>query len=181
MAVMALRRDYTSQVCSMARTLEIVGERWTLLIIRDSFFGVRRFSDFLVHLGIPKAVLSERLGSLVDWGVLARELGRGGHDEYVLTEKGVALRPVLRALGDWGDAFCSPDGPVRTYRHHDCGGRLDDIDQCETCGRRVAPADILLEPGAGLSTDATDPVSAALRSPHRLLTPLETGSRARVS
>src|ERR1700749_74016 len=79
----ALPREYPAESCPIARSLEIVGERWTLLIVRDAFYGVRRFSDFHAHLGTPKAVLAERLASLVEEGVLAKEAG-----EYRLTDKG---------------------------------------------------------------------------------------------
>jgi DNA-binding HxlR family transcriptional regulator len=108
---MPLPRDYTGQQCSLARALEVIGERWTLLIVRDAFFGVRRFGDLADHLGIPRAVLSERLGSLVDSGVLAGNPGAHGHTEYVLTGKGLALWPVVRSLLEWGDEHYSPSGP----------------------------------------------------------------------
>jgi DNA-binding HxlR family transcriptional regulator len=171
---MALPRDYASQVCSMARSLEIVGERWTLLIVRDALYGVRRFSDFRSHLGIPRAVLTERLGFLVAEGILDRVPGSGGRDEYAPTTKGVALLPVLRALGVWGDRYYAPDGPVRVYTHADCGGALDATNRCAKCGVQVPAADIVTAPtpaGQPAHPDA-DRVSRALRSPHRLLTPL---------
>src|SRR5881409_104343 len=95
-----LGKDYEGQDCSLARALEVVGERWTLLIVRDAFFGVRRFGDFAAQLGIPRAVLTSRLKALVREGVLVRE-----NAEYRLTDKGVALWPVVRALMGWGDAF----------------------------------------------------------------------------
>ena len=85
---MALPREYTAESCPIARSLEIIGERWTLLIVRDAFYGVRRFSDFHAHLGIPKAVLADRLALLVAEGVLTKTSAASGHDEYVLTEKG---------------------------------------------------------------------------------------------
>src|ERR1700744_2258505 len=110
---MPLRKDYSGQRCSLAKALEVVGERWTLLIVRDAFFGVRRFGDFADHLEIPRAVLSERLTSLVDAGVLERVDGDHGHTEYVLTDKGLALQPVLRTLLAWGDDYYSPKGPRR--------------------------------------------------------------------
>jgi len=87
----ALPREYAAESCPIARSLEIVGERWTLLVVRDAFYGVRRFSDFRAHLGIPKAVLSERLSLLVDQGVLTKAAGSRGRDEYVLTPKGRRL------------------------------------------------------------------------------------------
>ena len=100
---MALPRDYPDENCPIARSLEVVGERWTLLIVRDAFYGVRRFTDFQVHLDIPKAVLSQRLTLLVQEGILRIAAAvSGGRDEYVLTSKGRRLWPVLRALTHWG-------------------------------------------------------------------------------
>ena len=104
---MALGVDYLGQDCSLARALEIVGERWTLLILRDSFFGVRRFSDFAAHLDISKAVLSARLASLVDAGLLERS-STGGHAVYDLTDEALALWPAVFALTQWGEQQTSP-------------------------------------------------------------------------
>src|SRR5260370_31676118 len=104
---MALPNDYAGQACSLARALEVVGERWTLLIVRDAFYGVRRFGDFATQLGIPRAVLTNRLKSLVQEGVLTREEGGAGGIEYRLTDKGVALWPAVHALMNWGESFYS--------------------------------------------------------------------------
>src|ERR1700754_1837693 len=90
LSTMALPREYPAESCPIARSLEIVGERWTLLIVRDAFYGARRFSDFHSHLGIPKAVLAERLTFLVNEGVLSKEAG-----EYRLTAKGKELWPLV--------------------------------------------------------------------------------------
>ncbi len=157
-----------------------MGERWTLLIVRDALFGVRRFSDFRAHLGVPRAVLTERLAFLVVEGILDR-VPAGGHDEYVATAKGIALRPVIRALGGWGDRYYAPDGPVRAFSHAECGGTLDPTDRCAACGRHVPPQDIVTRPGPGgaAAPPAEDPVSVALGRPHRMLTPLETTRPAR--
>ena len=97
---MAPRRDYCGQTCSLSKTLEIVGERWTLLIIRDAFLGVHRFGDFAAHLGLPRAVLTDRLKSLVAADVLER--ADDDSAGYRLTEKGLTLRPVLQHLFEWG-------------------------------------------------------------------------------
>ena len=99
---MALPREYAGQACSIAKALEIVGERWTLLIVRDAAYGVRRFSDFVTHLDIPRRVLTERLKFLVEEGILEKQPA-GGREEYALTDKGLALVPVIRALAAWGD------------------------------------------------------------------------------
>ncbi|GEL21547.1 ArsR family transcriptional regulator [Pseudonocardia sulfidoxydans NBRC 16205] len=170
---MALPREYPGQSCAMARALEIVGERWTLLILRDAFFGVRRFSDFSRHLGVPRAVLTERLEFLVAEGVLDRVPGPRGRDEYVLTDKGMGLWPVLRALGAWGDEHYSPAGPRRTFHHEGCGGRVAPGGHCAGCDAQVPVAATVLVPGPGYEGPAEgDTISAALSEPHRLLEPL---------
>src|SRR6478672_1167773 len=123
---MAERTSYKDYACSIAQTLEIVGEWWTLLIVRDAFFGVRRFDDFVERLGISRNILTDRLDKLVDAGVLARrpyDEARGRND-YVLTDKGRALWPVLTALRQWGDEWIYGDGnePV-VLEHKACGHR----------------------------------------------------------
>ncbi|RAY12259.1 transcriptional regulator [Actinomadura craniellae] len=164
---MALGKDYAGQNCSIARALEVVGERWTLLIIRDAFFGVRRFSDFLAHLDCPRAVLSGRLQTLVESGVLTKRLG-----EYTLTESGRELWPIVYMLGQWGGRHFSADGPTRVLVHAECGTPIDPAGDCPPCGvPGVPPTDLEVHtvPGRDLRDD---PVARALRSPHRLLEPL---------
>ena len=121
---MVLPREYAAESCPIARSLEIVGERWTLLVVRDAFYGVRRFSDFRAHLGIPKAVLSERLSLLIDEGVLAKAAGGRGRDEYVLTPKGRRLWPIIWSLAGWGNENYVEQPQRRSYRHADCGGAI---------------------------------------------------------
>ncbi|HSS23056.1 MAG TPA: helix-turn-helix domain-containing protein, partial [Mycobacterium sp.] len=99
-----------------ARSLEIVGERWTLLIMRDAFYGVRRFSDFRSHLGIPKAVLAERLAFLVAEGVLTKVTGNRGRDEYELTGEGRQLWPMIWSMISWGNENYLDKPSRRTYR-----------------------------------------------------------------
>src|ERR1700734_2367806 len=99
---MALPKDYVGQWCSLSRALEVVGERWTLLIVRDAFFGVRRFGDFAARLGVSRAVLTERLESLREAGVLAETPGSHGYSEYMLTAKGLSLWPVVPDPLRWG-------------------------------------------------------------------------------
>lgn len=171
---MALPRIYADEACSMAKSLEIVGERWSLLIVRDAFYGVRRFSDFAAHLNIPRAVLTDRLRFLVEAQVLRRVLGTSGRDEYELTDKGRALWPVIRGLIGWGDEHYASAGPRRVFRHVDDEGLLDTDQRCATCHTRVDVTDTLVTPGPGLEPAAThaDPVTAALTRAHRLLTPI---------
>jgi DNA-binding HxlR family transcriptional regulator len=172
---MALPRDYTGQACSLASSLEVIGERWTLLIVRDAFFGVRRFSDFLAHLSIPRAVLTERLAGLAAAGILERVPGPGGHDEYAITDKGQALWPAVHALMAWGDAYYAGKGPRRVFAHAACGALVPAPCTCPACGATVGPADLTVIPGPGLAGDErADPVSVALSRPHRMLEPLDT-------
>lgn len=175
---MALKKGYAAQDCSLARTLELVGERWTMLVVRDAFYGVRRYSDFLVHLGIPRAVLSARLGALTESGVLVRQRYEVSppRDEYVLTDKGEALWPALFALLMWGQTHAAPGSRVRrVYLHASCGARLTPSGGCEGCGiAAVPPRAVETRPGPDALTAQDDPVTRALRHPHRLLDPLHT-------
>jgi DNA-binding HxlR family transcriptional regulator len=169
-----LHRDYSGQHCSLARTLEIVGERWTLLILRDAFYGVRRFGDFADHLGIARAILSERLSRLVAEGVLVRS-GSGRGTEYELTPKGIALWPMIYTAIVWGDEHYAPKGPRRVFLHARDEGQLDRSGRCSTCGAQPPPAEVVIAPGPGLRRSRDDDVvTVALRSPHRLLEPLRT-------
>ncbi|MBD0709842.1 MULTISPECIES: winged helix-turn-helix transcriptional regulator [unclassified Streptomyces] len=172
---MALGKDYVHQQCSIARALEVIGERWTLLVVRDAFYGVRRYSDFLVHLGAPRAVLATRLQSLVDAGVLERRRYQESppRDEYVLTGRGVALWPVVRSLAAWGGEELPGAVPLRRFHHADCGTETGPYGECPACRLPVPPADIEMRPGPGLDQDPADPVSRALLRPRRLLVPLE--------
>lgn len=172
---MALGKDYVTQECSIARALEIVGERWTLLVVRDALYGVRRYNDFLVHLGIPRAVLAARLQTLTAEGILEKRRYQHAppRDEYVLTERGIALWPTLRSLGLWGREHFS-ETQLRYFRHVDCGTELGPYGECPACRTVVPVEDVVMEPGAGLDQDPADPVSRALLKPKRLLEPLET-------
>jgi DNA-binding HxlR family transcriptional regulator len=173
---MALPKDYSGQGCSLARSLEIVGERWTLLIVRDAFFGVRRFGDFAAHLAIPRAVLTNRLSALVAEDVLAVAPGSHGHDEYVLTAKGLDLWPVVRSLLTWGDDYYSVKGPRRVFRHAGDDGDVAQDGSCTACDRVPAVSDLVVAPGPGwvAGPGKPDVVSAALEEPHRLLTSIRS-------
>ncbi|MFE4689906.1 winged helix-turn-helix transcriptional regulator [Streptomyces sp. NPDC056749] len=173
---MALGKDYAAQQCSIARALEVVGERWTLLVVRDAFYGVRRYNDFLGHLGIPRAVLASRLQALTEAGVLAKVRYQESppRDEYVLTDSGKALWPTVRSLGLWGREHIEGTLPMRLFFHADCGTELGVYGQCPACGNTGVPLeDVEMRPGTGLDPDPGDPVSRALLSPRRLLQPLD--------
>jgi DNA-binding HxlR family transcriptional regulator len=172
---MALGKDYENQDCALARALELLGERWTLLIVRDAFYGVRRYGDFLAHLDVPRAVLAARLQTLVDAKVLERRPYQNAplRHEYVLTERGRELWPALYALSQWGAEHLSPAGPSRIYTHTECGTRLDRDGTCPSCDTYVDVTDINARPGpAAGHPHRDDPVARALRNPHRMLEPL---------
>jgi DNA-binding HxlR family transcriptional regulator len=153
-----LRNDYTDQVCAIAGTLELIGERWTLLIIRDAFLGIRRFEHFQRNLGIARNVLQTRLERLVDAGILRRERyqERPERFEYRLTTKGIELWPVLVSLMKWGDRHLYPEGPPVMLVHKECGGEVDDHRMCDRCGAPLEAWDVepQLGPGAAVPHDA---------------------------
>lgn len=157
----------------MARALEVIGERWTLLIVRDSLFGVRRFSDFQTHLDMSKAVLAQRLAAMVDAGLLERR-PRGGRDEYLPTTALEGLWPVVFALNHWGgEQVPSSGGPRREFLHAECGTVLTGPGVCTHCGVFPGPRDVSMRPGPGMEETApANAVSRALRSPRRLLEPI---------
>lgn len=169
-----LPSDYQDQDCLLARALEVVGERWTLLIVRDAFFGVRRYSDFLTHLGIPKAVLSERLKGLVADGILERRQDpeRPSRKVYELTQAGRDLWPAIFALRSWAARYRSPDVTRRAFTHIGCGTELASDGSCPTCQSTPAASDIVMALRAGAAPRRDDPVTLALLEPHRLLEPL---------
>jgi DNA-binding HxlR family transcriptional regulator len=146
-----LPRGYDNQHCSIARTLEAVGDRWTMLVIREAFLRTRRFEDFQSHLGIARNVLSDRLGRLVDDGILERRRYQDAppRDEYRLTDKGLDLWPILMTLMAWGDRHAAEDGPPRVIVHRGCGGTLDAHLRCDRCGQDLGPRDVEAQPGPG--------------------------------
>lgn len=138
------RTSFANMNCSVARTLEVVGEWWTMLVIREAFNGTRRFDDFQARLGIARNVLAARLQSLVDHGILERRLyqPRPERYEYKLTEKGRDLYPVLISMMQWGDKWeVGPEGPPVTLIHH-CGHTPDPALTCTKCGEELKPRDI---------------------------------------
>jgi DNA-binding HxlR family transcriptional regulator len=147
-----LKRTYDDQVCSLARTLEVVGERWTLLIIRDTLTtGASRFDDFLERLDIARNVLTDRLRGLVEHGVLerARYQERPERFEYRLTAKGMELATPVVALMTWGDRhLAGPEGPPRVIEHPGCGGRVSARLVCEECGQMPDAVTTRQGPGA---------------------------------
>jgi DNA-binding HxlR family transcriptional regulator len=173
-SIRMLGKDYQHQDCSLARALEVIGERWTLLIVRDAFYGVRRFTDFQAHLDVPKAVLSDRLAGLVEDGILERtpDPDRAGRHVYELTAAGRELWPVLHSLLVWGGRHRFPNS--RIFRHVACGTQIDERGACPKCGLTPGPEDLEMATSPGRAIKRDDPVALALREPHRLLEPVET-------
>lgn len=137
--------------CSVAQCLEAVGEWWSMLIVRDAFLGVTRFDDFQQRLGISRNILNQRLGHLVEHGVL-RRIRYSEHPprhEYRLTAKGRDLWPVLTAMRQWGDAYAAPDGPPVQLVHHGCGEITDAVMTCSSCGERLTAREVRAVPGSG--------------------------------
>jgi DNA-binding HxlR family transcriptional regulator len=149
-----LGHDYENQTCSIAAALEVVGERRSLLIVRDVLLGIRRFDALQKDLGVARKVLQARLTRLIDHGVLERRLyqERPARYEYHLTDKGLDLWPTVVALLQWGDKHASgAAGPPVPLEHRGCGGAIDSHRVCARCGQRLGPRDSLarLGPGAG--------------------------------
>jgi DNA-binding HxlR family transcriptional regulator len=141
------------QTCSVARALSVVGERWTLLILRDAFLGTRRFERFQRNLGITRHRLSERLSKLVDQGVLVKVpySDRPVRYEYRLSRKGLALYPVMMSLGRWGDDWMDKgEGAPLDYLHHRCGRQTQPVLTCSECREPLRPEEVTPSLGPAL-------------------------------
>ena len=134
--------------CSIARSLDIVGEWWTLLIVRDVFMGLHRFEEIRRDLGISKKVLTDRLNTLVERDVLKKVDGDHGHAEYRLTRKGIDLHDVIVAVKQWGDTWEAPDGaPLDLV--HECGNVTRAHLVCDCCGGEVTAFNVTSQAGPG--------------------------------
>lgn len=140
--------------CSLAQTLDIVGERWTLLILRDAFFGVRKFSQFQENLGVARNILTVRLRRLVDEGIFEKTAAtQGGHADYRLTNKGLALQPVLLSMTHWGDKFkANPKGARLTFVERDTELPIRPMAAISQDGRSLLPREIKAVPGPALQS-----------------------------
>ncbi|MCR9106497.1 MAG: helix-turn-helix transcriptional regulator [Gammaproteobacteria bacterium] len=137
--------DIDQQTCSVARALSVVGERWTMLILRDAFLGTRRFDQFQKNLGVTRHRLSERLGKLVDNGVLTKVAyqERPLRHEYRLTRKGLGLYPVMMSLARWGDDWMDKGaGAPLEYVHQPCGHRTQATLTCNACAEPLRPQEV---------------------------------------
>ena len=145
-------RDLRRQPCSVARTVSVIGDRWTLLVLRDCFLGIRRFETFRDRLGLPRPVLAVRLRKLMDAGVLRKQRyqTRPLRYEYRLTRKGFALYPIIMAIVHWGDTHMATAGrrPL-LHRHRKCGHRFDPMLTCSHCQAELSAREVTVEPGPG--------------------------------
>ena len=145
------RKSFADMRCSVAQCLEVVGEWWSMLIVRDAFLGVTRFDQFQERLGISRNVLNQRLGYLVEQGVLER-VPYSEHPprhDYRLTPKGRDLWPVLTAMRQWGDKYAAPDGPPLQIMHKGGGKISHAVMTCSSCGERLSPKDVRAVRGPG--------------------------------
>ncbi len=143
--------DLDQEPCSLARTLSVVGDRWTLIILRDCFLGVRRFDQFEARLGITRHVLADRLKKLVAADVLEKRPYRERpiRHEYRLTAKGKDLYPVILSLVHWGDQYMAgPEGPPLRHRHRRCGQLTQGVLICAECGEPLTPQEVSVEESA---------------------------------
>ena len=134
--------------CSVARALDVVGERWSLLILRDAFYGVSRFDDFQRDLGVARNILTDRLNKLVSAGVLEKVQyeERPPRYEYKLTLKGRDLLPVLLTMMNWGDKWSTDDAPPVTLTHLTCGNETHGVLTCAHCGEELRRSQIRVHP-----------------------------------
>ena len=145
------RTNFGDMACSIARTLDVMGESWTPLVIRDVFVGMNRFEQIQQDLGISRKVLTERLNHLVEHGILERRpYDNRPRYEYHLTERGTELFDVLMAMVGWGDKWLAGRaGPPVLYRHHACGEISNAVPRCGHCGEPMHATDIDVLPGPG--------------------------------
>jgi DNA-binding HxlR family transcriptional regulator len=145
------RKSFADMHCSVAQCLEVVGEWWSMLIVRDVFLGVSRFDQFQERLGISRNVLNQRLSRLVDAGVLVK-VPYSDHPpryDYRLTDMGRDLWPVLTAMRQWGDKHGAPDGPPLQTVHKACGQISEAVLTCSSCGEPIGARDVRVVPGPG--------------------------------
>jgi DNA-binding HxlR family transcriptional regulator len=159
-----LNRTYETQNCAVARALEVVGERWSLLIVRDLMLGYRRFDELHARLGVARNVLTSRLERLVEEGVVEKRpyQERPVRHEYRLTAKGRDLWPVIMALQSWGDQHLYDGKSPVVVEHRDCGGRINDRRICERCGAELTIFDARVRKARGVADEpgVVVPVSA---------------------
>jgi DNA-binding HxlR family transcriptional regulator len=145
------RKSFADMNCSVAQCLEVVGEWWSMLILRDVFLGVTRFDEFQRRLGISRNILNQRLNHLVEMGVLTKVpyCEHPVRHDYRLTDKGRDLWPVLTAMRQWGDRYAAPDGPPMQVTHKGCGHVAEAVMVCSACNAPIEARDVRAFPGPG--------------------------------
>jgi DNA-binding HxlR family transcriptional regulator len=158
------RTSFETMNCSVAQSLEVIGEWWSMLIVRDAFLGVRRFGDFQSRLGISRNILTTRLTSLVEAGILQKVAyqERPVRHEYRLTAKGHDLWPVLTAMREWGDKWAAPDGPPLEVVHDACGEVMVLAHTCSHCGGTVDHRSVHVRPGPGARPDGINAIAGTI-------------------
>lgn len=157
-------KDLEQQPCSMSRTLSVIGDRWTLMILRDCFLRVRRFDDFQARLGIGRPVLADRLQKLVDAFVLTKVAYQQNplRQEYRLTQKGLDLYPVIMAIVHWGDThMAGKKGRPLLHVHTNCGHAFDPVQTCSACAEALDPRSVRVVPGPGARNKVHMPLAPA--------------------
>ncbi len=145
------RKSFAEMHCSVAQCLDVIGEWWSMLIVRDAFLGITRFDDFTERLGISRNILNQRLARLVEAGILAR-VAYSEHPprfDYRLTDRGRDLWPVLTAMRQWGDKHAAPDGPPMVVTHQGCGQVANAVMICSACGEPFGAGEVRTAPGPG--------------------------------
>jgi DNA-binding HxlR family transcriptional regulator len=151
------RTSYAGMQCSLARSLELIGDWWNPLILRDLYLGLTRYDDLAKNLGISRNLLTTRLAALVDGGLIERRPYQRHpvRYDYVLTEAGKDLAPVLMALTAWGDRWVTPEGgPPALFEHTSCGHQFTPAVACSSCGQEVTLGDVRIRPGPGAKPGA---------------------------
>lgn len=146
--------DWSIDNCTIQRALAVVGDKWTFVVLREVFNGIRRFDDMRLRTNIPRQVLSGRLARLVSQGLLRRvpyqEPNKRQRFEYRLTQKGLDLYPIMVALNDWGTAYyADPQGSPLSFRHRDCAGEVELTLRCSEGHEITALRDVVPRPGPG--------------------------------
>ncbi|MDE2282208.1 MAG: helix-turn-helix transcriptional regulator [Actinomycetales bacterium] len=155
------RKSFADMHCSVAQCLEVVGEWWSMLIVRDAFLGVTRFDRFQERLGISRNILNQRLARLVDEGILDK-VAYSEHPpryDYRLTAKGLDLWPVITAMRQWGDRYAAPAGPPVLAVHETCGHVSQAVMVCSACGEPLAARDVRIVSGPGDADGRVAPAS----------------------
>ena len=163
-------RKLEQEACSVARTVSVIGDRWTLLILRDCFLRVRRFEDFQARLGITRPILADRLRKLVGKFILAKVPYQQNplRYEYRLTQKGLDLYPVLMAIVHWGDVhMAGKQGRPLLHRHDQCGEDFEPVMVCSKCHEPLSPRQVHVHPGPGAASPRHVPHGMALPTPRR--------------